>query len=252
MTKRVLILAGTSEASKLAHAANDRYGSAIDLITSLAGRLSPSKAVPGRLRVGGFGGAPGLTDFIVGEGVDFVIDATHPFAEVISKNAAVACTKTNTPRLAVVRPPWQPVSGDRWETVADLRAAALRLPDISRRAFLAVGRGGLEAFAGVDRVRLLIRLFEPISALPFAHDQCDVVVARPPFTEKGERDLLEKHRIDTVVIRNSGGSTDPKLAAARTVGARVLLARRPAPPLGDVVETVEAALQRLDQLVDQR
>src|SRR5580698_1378583 len=41
-------------------------------------------AVP--LRVGGFGGADGLADYIAKERVDALIDATHPYAIMISEN----------------------------------------------------------------------------------------------------------------------------------------------------------------------
>ncbi len=247
--RRLLILGGTAEAAELARLVHDRYGPAVHIITSLAGRLEPSQVVPGQVRIGGFGGIRGLGRYLVDEAIDVVVDATHPFADDISHHAVIACARAGVDRLALVRPPWAPGPGDRWEEVEDLRAAALRLPFISRRTFLAVGRGGLEPFAGIDRVQFLLRLFEPPEVPPLAGCAYEVIIARPPFTESGERALLERYRIDTVVARNSGGTTAPKLAAARAVGARVLLARRPPRPPGETVETADAALARLTGLL---
>ena len=115
------------------------------------------------------------------------------------------------------------------------------LPRVSRRAFLTVGPGGVDAFAGLDRVWLLVRSFErPASSLPLA--DYALVVGRPPFTVEGETALLKTHRIDTLVTKQSGGPTHAKLAAARAVGARVIMIRRPPPPPGAAVGSVEAAL----------
>ena len=53
--------------------------------------------------------------------------------------------------------------------------------------------------------------------------------AAGPFDEADERALLEQHRIDVVVAKNSGGAaTYGKIAAARALGVPVIMLRRPA------------------------
>ena len=61
---------------------------------------------------------------------------------------------------------------------------------------------------------------------------------------EGERELIRRHRIDTLVTKDSGGPmTAAKLTAARELGLRVLMVDRPAPPAGvPTADTVEAAL----------
>ncbi len=94
---RVLILGGTAEASGLARVlAGD---SRVATITSLAGRTRSPAAVPGEVRVGGFGGPVALADYLGREGIGLVVDATHPFAARISRNAAQACDAAGLPRL---------------------------------------------------------------------------------------------------------------------------------------------------------
>lgn len=239
--KRLLILGGTSEAADLARRAAEAFGDAVEVTTSLAGRLAPRQVVPGRIRVGGFGGIRGLLDYLQAQRIDAVVDATHPFAEAISHNAAVACGQARVPRLALVRPPWQPTTADRWREVDSLRGAAELLPHMARRTFLTTGPGGLDAFADVATVWFLVRLFEPSPGrlhLP----QHEVVVARPPFTVASETSLIRRHRIDTLVTKQSGGPTDAKLAAAREAGIQVVMIRRPPPPPGDTVASVEQAM----------
>ena len=58
--------------------------------------------------------------------------------------------------------------------------------------------------------------------------------------------MLERHAIDVLVCKASGGdATEAKIAAAREFGIPVVMVRRPAPEPGDAVETVEAALDWL-------
>ena len=57
--KELLILGGTREASTLAHAVLARFGNALNLTTSLAGRTERPGQLPTRVRIGGFGGPDG-------------------------------------------------------------------------------------------------------------------------------------------------------------------------------------------------
>ena len=241
VAERLLILGGTTEAARLAREAVHAFGDRLEVITSLAGRLAPPRGLAGTVRIGGFGGITGIVETLHDRRIDLVIDATHPFAAIISANAAEACATAGVPRLMVIRPPWQPEPGDRWLEVDSLAAAAETLPRIACRAFLTVGSGGVDAFKSVTGVWLLVRLFAPpAGSLPLADHR--VVVGRPPFTFEDETALFGEHRIDTLVCKQSGGPTGAKLAAARAAGARVVMVRRPASPPGERVETVDAAL----------
>src|SRR5690606_27568900 len=111
--------------------------------------------------IGGFGGAEGLAGYLKAEGIGRVIDATHPFAAQISRNALAACAAAGVPLLALERPAWQPGPGDRWTMVPDTEAAAARLSGPPQRVFLAIGRQNLAAFAGQPQHHYLLRLVDP-------------------------------------------------------------------------------------------
>ncbi len=240
VAERLLILGGTGEAAALAEAAHAAFPD-LDVISSLAGRTDAPRTLPGRVRVGGFGGTHGIESFLRHERIGLVIDATHPFAATVSAHAAAACAATATPRLLLLRPPWQPRPGDRWLEVADMAEAARLVATIGRRAFLTLGPGDLAAFAGASRVFFLVRLIQPPrEPLPFADH--DLVVARPPFNLEAERTLFARYRIDTLVTKQSGGGAEAKLAAAREVGAAVVMIRRPEKPHGERVATVAEAM----------
>jgi precorrin-6A/cobalt-precorrin-6A reductase len=250
VAERLLILGGTGEAAALAEAASAAFPD-LDVISSLAGRTGTPRTLPGRIRVGGFGGADGIAAHLRDERIGLVIDATHPFAAVISVNAAEACAATGTPRLLLLRPPWRPQSGDRWEDVADAAEAARVVAATSRRVFLTLGPGDLAAFAGLVHVYFLVRLIQsPAQPSPLVNH--DLVVARPPFSLDEERSLFARHGIDTLVTKQSGGAMEAKLTAAREAGARVVMIRRPEKPAGDRVATVAEAMAWLGGLLGRR
>ncbi|NQV46675.1 MAG: cobalt-precorrin-6A reductase [Rhodospirillaceae bacterium] len=240
--KRLLILGGTGEAVELADRLVSLYPGRLHVISSLAGRIGTPREIPGTVRVGGFGGGPGLADYIKSESIDLLIDATHPFAANISTNAYDACLATEIPRLALRRPPWRMPPSARWVEVPDMAAAAEVLPSMSKRAFLTIGRSGLDAFAHVEGIHFLVRMIEaPDGPLPLK--DYTLITGRPPFTDEAEVGLLEGHRIDTLVSKQSGGAaTVAKLGAAVALNLRILLIARPLPEPGETAETVEAAL----------
>ena len=238
----LLILGGTAEAAALADAAVARFGDALGVTISLAGRTRRPAPLPGRVRIGGFGGPAGLAAYLDRHGIDRLIDATHPFAAGISHAARLACDTMGVPRLVLRRPPWHRQPGDRWIEVADMPAAAAVVGRGYRHAWLTVGSGDIGAFSALDGVHFLVRLVEPpLRPLPLRHH--DVIVGRGPFTLAEERQLFARHAIDVLVAKASGGAaTEAKLAAARELGVPVVMLRRPPPEPGEAVETVAAAL----------
>ena len=213
---------------------------------SLAGRTASPAAQPVPVRIGGFGGAQGLADYLSVERMNLLIDATHPYAATISANAARAAEMANIPLLAVRRPPWVPVAGDRWVEIAGVQGAVRALGSAPRRVFLALGRKEIAPFAGAPQHHYLVRSVDPVDP-PLAVPHAIYVTGRGPFDEADDRALLAAHRIEVVVAKNSGGAaTYGKIAAARALGLSVILLRRPALPRVSAVETVEAAVAWLD------
>lgn len=247
MSPHVLVLGGTTEARELAAALSARPGT--EVTTSLAGRVTRPGAVAGEVRVGGFGGAEGLAQWLRAHRADAVVDATHPFAGTITANAAHAATATGLPLVVLRRPGWQPGPGDQWHPVPSLEAAAGLLPGLGHRILLTTGRLRLAAFAHLTAPRFVVRSVEPPEPPLPPHTR--VLLDRGPFTVAGETAVLRDHRIDVLVTKDSGGAaTSAKLTAARDLGLPVVVVRRPPLPEGvTAVPDVPSALRRLDALV---
>jgi precorrin-6A/cobalt-precorrin-6A reductase len=245
--RRVLILGGTAEARALAELLAQRRDLAVTL--SLAGRTAEPAPQPVPVRSGGFGGAEGLALYLRGERIDALIDATHPYAAIISANAAKAAAAAKVPLLALRRPPWAKVEGDIWIEAATIEEAVDALGKAPRRVFLALGRKELQPFADAPQHVYLVRSVDSVDP-PLAVPHAIYVTARGPFTEAEDRTLLERHRIDAMVAKNSGGeATYSKIAAARTLRLPVILLQRPALPKVAAVETVDDALAWLDHAI---
>ena len=194
---------------------------------SYAGRVAAPKAQAIAVRIGGFGGVPGLLHYLRHEGVTHLVDATHPFAAQMSGNAVAAAAQAGVPLLALTRAPWHPGPDDRWQSVASVPAAVAALAGPPQRVMLALGRMHLNAFAAQPQHHYVLRLVDaPDGPLPLP--QHTVLVARGPFDVASDAALMRSHGVTTVVCKNAGGSgARAKLDAARSLGLPVVMIARP-------------------------
>ncbi|MDP7734538.1 cobalt-precorrin-6A reductase [Mycobacterium paragordonae] len=239
---RVLLLGGTAEGRALAKALHPQ----VDIVSSLAGRV-PDPALPvGPVRVGGFGGVAGLRRYLHDERIDAVVDATHPFAATMTAHAAQACAELRVPHLVLARPAWDPGSAT---VVASDGAAAKEVAEQGySRVFLTTGRSGVAAFADSD-AWFLIRAVTPPddTAMPKHHQ---LLLSRGPYHYDDELRILNEHRIEVLVTKNSGGEmTRAKVDAAAALKVpMVMVARPPLPEGARTVGTVEAAARWVTEL----
>lgn len=238
---RALILGGTADASLLA-AEIARAG--VDAVYSYGGRTRAPADQPLPTRIGGFGGVSGLADYIRREAITHVIDATHPFAAEMSRNAVAACAEAGTPLIALERAPWTRATGDHWIETRDVNAAAAALPEAPANVFLAIGRQHIAPFASRPQHVYTLRFVDPPEApLPFA---ADVIVSRGPFTLEGELVMMRTRGIAWIVARNSGGEgARAKIDAARMLGLPVIMISRPQLPERLRAESVTEVMQWL-------
>jgi len=244
-TGTILVLGGTGEARALAAALDGTAG--VRVVSTLAGRIASPRLPVGEVRVGGFGGPDGLAAYLREENVVAVVDATHPFAERMSWSAFEACGRTATKLLRLERPPFRRDPAIAWREVASLDEAAVLLPRAGRRVFLTTGRQGLAAFAGIPDAFFLVRCVDAPDpgALPPDHE---LLLDRGPFTLEGELALVDRHALDILVTKDSGGDmTQAKLDAARERGLPVIVVARPPRPASETVQTVEEALAWLGE-----
>lgn len=219
---RILILGGTREAAALAAELVDKGH---DVTSSLAGRTKEPQPVSGKVRIGGFGGVDGLVRYLGENGIEKLVDATHPFARQISQNAAQAAKLTGIEFEAITRPPWQKTEADHWIEVSTLEEACDRIPP-GARVLLALGSQHIDLFKCRRDVFFLVRMVDP-PLTPPALPNHTLLFGKPSPDWREERKMLQENAITMIVCRNSGGpGAYAKIEAARSLGLPVLMVQR--------------------------
>lgn len=239
--KRVLLLGGVTEALAIARTLGPRH------IYSLAGVGRVPNDLQCQVRVGGYGGAEGLAQFIRAEGIDLIVDATHPYAAQISRNAVAAARIAGIACWALRRPAWQAGPGDDWREVGDWAELMTALAPFQRPLFT-LGREPLQHIHEIPEHQFwTMRALEACAG----NARCEVIGARGPFLLADERDLFARRDIDVLISKNSGSSaTEPKLEVARERGLPVLILKRPDLPEADsMIGDVGALREALDSFL---
>lgn len=236
MSGRILLLGGVTEALAIARLLAPEH------VYSLAGIGRIPQDLACQVRVGGYGGADGLADYLRRERIELLIDATHPYAAQISANAAQAAKAAGIPCWALRRPAWQPQPGDDWREVEGWDALIDALAPFKRPLFT-LGREPLQHLEDIPAHQFWT--LRALEACP-GNERCEVIGARGPFHLEDERALFERRQIDVLVSKNSGSAaTEPKLEVARERGVPVLVLKRPELPevdrlFGSVAQLREA------------
>ncbi|AOX11270.1 cobalt-precorrin-6A reductase [Pseudomonas putida JB] len=221
MTARILLLGGVTEALAIARRLGPRH------VYSLAGIGRVPQGLECQVRVGGYGGVEGLTRYLREAGITLLIDATHPYAAQISRNAASAARNAGIPCWALRRPAWQAQAGDDWREVEDWAGLIETLKPF-RRPLFTLGREPLQHLDEIPPEQFWT--LRALEACP-GNKRCEVIGARGPFHIEDERALFQRRHIDVLISKNSGSvATEPKLEVARELGVPVLVLKRPTLP----------------------
>lgn len=221
MTARILLLGGGTEALAMARRLGPQH------VYSLAGIGRVPQGLQCQVRVGGYGGVEGLTRYLREAGITLLIDATHPYAAQISRNAASAARNAGIPCWALRRPAWQAQAGDDWREVEDWAGLIEALKPF-RRPLFTLGREPLQHLDEIPPEQFWT--LRALEACP-GNERCEVIGARGPFHIEDERALFQRRHIDVLISKNSGSvATEPKLEVARELGVPVLVLKRPTLP----------------------
>lgn len=225
MSTSILVLGGTAEAITRT---KELIARNIDqrIIYSLAGRTKSQPDLACDIRIGGFGGVDGLVKFITENHVVTVIDATHPYALQITKNAKKAASETSVKYMPILRPEWGKQDGDDWIEVSSATEAADAIPKTSC-VFLALGKQYIDVFSKRADCHFVIRMVDA-QETELNFNSYQVITGIPKPEIKDEIALLEEYNIQILVSRNSGGEQSyRKISAARTLKIPVIMISRP-------------------------
>jgi precorrin-6A/cobalt-precorrin-6A reductase len=237
---RVLILGGTGEARELANRV-DAQGH--EVTTSLAGRTSAPQLPAGEIRVGKFGGVPGLVGYLQARRFDRLVDATHPYAGLMSINAVAAAERASTPLVRLMRESWVEPPDGNWRHVPDIAAAAAALPS-GATALVTTGHEGLAEILERNDCDLVVRLIEPPDVPLGRH--ATLILGHPPYSLADELKLMRREEVTHLLTKNSGGvQTSAKLDAAHRLSVEIVMVDRPALPPAVEAHSIDEAIALL-------
>lgn len=236
---KILIFGGTGDARELA---NGLVAEGHQVTTSLAGRTEHPVRPEGEVRVGGFGGVENISAYIAENGFDWLIDATHPYAQRMSEQLAEAVRQTPMPFMRMVRAPWEQGDGVTWQDMPDIAGAITQLPE-GARALVTTGHFAIETLETRPDCVFYLRLIEK-PQVPIA-ENTTLIVERPPYDVHSELSLMREFSVTHVLAKNSGGNqTRTKLDAAAQLGVEIFMVVRPAlPAVEHEVRSVNAAMR---------
>lgn len=242
----VLVLAGTKEARDLLVALKGALPEH-HFVASFAGAVANLPDLDVEKRIGGFGGASGMVSYIDAENVVMVVDATHPYASIISGNAVIACNNAKVPLVRLERAAWVAGETDDWTSFPNISALVEALPE-GCNPFLATGHKDLGMFLHRKDMKALVRTIEaPKLPLP---EGWTLVQSRPQSDPEAEAELLKKHGITHIVCKNSGGTASfAKLDAARELEIPVFMLDRPKLAPADSHDSVESLVAKVEELL---
>lgn len=241
---RVWVFAGTSDGSALAQAiAGDGLPVTLSVATTLGASVAPQH--PGVQLYGGPAGVQARR--LALRGARALVDATHPYAQVITAQLRELCADLGVPYLRLERPSSlnpDPADLDGLSVVDDLNTAAAQAAARGGPVFLATGSRDLEAFwtaflaAGGQAGQVFVRLTpQPdvlARALALGVPARNVSALIGPFSREFNEAQWRAQGIRTVITRDGGdeGGFDAKRRAARALDAGLIVLRRPAPVPG--------------------
>ena len=174
-----------------------------------------------------------------------VIDATHPYAAIVTATVQEACTCENAKYVRLLRPVGE--AGD-YITVHDFPEAVELLNQVEGNIFLTTGSKNLKDFTAVqdykERIALRVLPMESslLSALELGYKPANVVCMQGPFSKELNTAMFKKFRSKYVVTKDSGevGGFAEKVEAANEAGAKLIVIGRAVEEQGKgFVEIVE-------------
>lgn len=165
----------------------------------------------------------------------YIVDATHPFAEEISRNAMQAAAETGIEYLRLERPAKEFPGGAWIQKIHELEDLVRYLRP-GQRIFSTIGSKHLARLVEVTtscKSELIVRVLPSSQVLQTCEDlglKPDQIIAmKGPFSTDVNKALLRKYHVDMVLTKDSGnaGGFEEKLQAAEECGTPMVVWVRP-------------------------
>lgn len=180
-------------------------------------------------------------------GVSALVDATHPYAEIVSITAFRVCSEKGIRYIRYQRPASQIPDLPLIHRTENYLEAAEKACALGEVIFLSTGSKTVDIFLRTAKARgrrVVVRILPQPEALQKCLDlgllPSNIVAMQGPFGEHINTALFKHYQVDVLVTKDSGslGGANEKISAAIKLGLNVVVVNRPKPQSG-AVESLE-------------
>ncbi|MCF6311797.1 MAG: precorrin-3B C(17)-methyltransferase [Verrucomicrobiales bacterium] len=252
----VWVFAGTHDGNALANALVEKGHSVVVSVATDYGVEVAESALDERISVVNAAVGSGKRREML-SGAKAVVDASHPFAQLISQDLMASCQALDLPYFRYERPSNFPKL-KKGEGLADFKSALLRAAELGKRVFLATGAKELALLKDCPRAgdaEWFVRFAPDASSLKIALDsgipRNQLCFMQGPFSADFNETQWRDWKIDCVVTRESGEGSGmaEKIEAAERLLIPVLVIQRPAMSYPNLFDDFAAVIERVGELV---
>ena len=176
-----------------------------------------------------------LQTYMQAQHINLLVDASHPYAANVSRNAMTACSALSVPYIRYERDLTE-LAYDKITVVHSYEEAAEVASRLGQRIFLTTGSRNLEKFVHSPYLKdaeLTARVLPTAEVIALCEgmgiDAGHIVALQGPFSKELNKELFRRYAAQVIITKNSGsiGGTDTKLAAAQELGLPIVLIDRP-------------------------
>lgn len=189
--------------------------------------------------------------------VSLVIDATHPYAEIVSENIARATKESATKLIRVVREEQEVWQEECVTYFDDIMQLIDWLNESDEKIFSTLGAKEAKALTGVkDFVdRVFLRVLPSIDSLRECLDAgyvaSNIICMQPPFSREINEALFKDKGCGIMITKDTGkaGGMQAKMEAAMALDMRIGIISRPKEKLDSNSEMMRMSLSETKQFL---
>lgn len=247
--EQVLIFAGTTEGRRLAEVLSEAsIPAAVCVATEYGETLLPSgkgiSHLTGRLDEGQ------MVELMTEGSFSCVVDATHPYAKIVSANIKRAAEKSGLPWFRLLREEAEAELSEDTVFVDSVAEAAEYLKQTEGNILASTGSKELSCYTVIDdyKNRVFARVLSTeesvLSSKRLGFEGRNLICMQGPFSEEMNYATMKQYEIKWLVTKVSGkaGGYEEKIRAARRAGARTVIVGRPKEKDGLSFEDVKRLL----------
>lgn len=237
---RTVVFSGTSEGKEIAEYLN---GKGIDTLVSVAteyGSVVMEEMPFVSVHIGRLD-QEAMLELV--KDCDFVIDATHPYAEKVTHNIKYVCQALDIEYIRLLR---EDIMLSNCIIAENTAAAADILRHTEGRIFVSTGSKELDLYCKIPNYKN--RIAARVLPVDEAEKKCgrlgleNVIYAKGPFSYEENLEVFKKYNAKWLVTKSSGknGGFDEKISAARDLGMNIIVIKRPYEEKGFSIEEIKS------------